>query len=95
MKKKIYISLAVLGSLGLSYFLFRKIRDLNKQIIKEGSFTIKVANDATTTTDNTDTDSYDSDLLDEQIIDGISEYLDSEEEAPIWSSNEYDSGSYV
>lgn len=93
MKKKIYISLAVLGSLGLSYFLFRKIRDLNKQIIKEGSFTIKVADDATTETETTD--SYDNDLMDEQIIDGISEYLDSEEEAPVWSSNEYDSGSYV
>jgi len=63
-KKGIFIALSVIATAGVSYFIYTKIRDRNKEIIHDGGFTIKVSDDATTTTDIDDIDdngSYDYD----------------------------------
>jgi hypothetical protein len=86
MKKKIFISLGVLASIGLGYFIYKKIKDRNKEIIEDGGFTIKVADDATTET---------------SIENDSSDYLNSEyysdtsttSEEPSWSSS--DSSEYT
>lgn len=53
MKKAVYITLGVIATTGLGYFIYTKIRDRNKEIVQDGGFTIKVSADATTT-NNTD-----------------------------------------
>ena len=56
MKKAVYITLGVIATTGLGYFIYTKIRDRNKEIVQDGGFTIKVSADATTT----NTDGYNS-----------------------------------
>jgi len=55
-KKGIFIALSVIATAGVSYFIYTKIKDRNKEIIRDGGFTIKVSDDATTTTDFDDID---------------------------------------
>jgi hypothetical protein len=84
MKKKIFISLGVLASIGLGYFIYKKIKDRNKEIIEDGGFTIKVADDATTET-STENDS--SDYLNSEYYSDTS----TTSEEPSWSSDSTDS----
>jgi hypothetical protein len=48
MKKGLIITISVIATAGLGYFVYRKISDMNKEIIKDGTFTIKVDEVAST-----------------------------------------------
>jgi uncharacterized protein YxeA len=90
MKKKIFISLGVLASIGLGYFIYKKIKDRNKEIIEDGGFTIKVADDATTSETETSIKNDSSDYLNSEY------YSDSTSasEYPSWSSSDTEYGDY-
>lgn len=106
MKKGVYITLGVIATAGLSYFLYVKIRDWNKEIIKDGSFTIKVSADATTNNPPVDDEedySYleDNDYSEEpawssDFIDDSTDYADMMLEtlqgAYLFEDSTYDSG---
>lgn len=47
-KKGILIAISVIAASGLGYFIYQKIADRNKEIIKEGTFTIKIDETAST-----------------------------------------------
>ena len=86
MKKSLYITLAAFGVLGLGYLVYRKISDMNKEIIDEGTFTIKVDETASTEGfDYLDIDYYD-------LLAFLEEY-ESYGEEPSWTSpyDEYNS----
>lgn len=48
MKKGLIITISVIATAGLGYFVYRKISDMNKEIIEDGTFTIKVDEVAST-----------------------------------------------
>ena len=91
MKKKIFISLGVLASIGLGYFIYKKIKDRNKEIIEDGGFTIKVADDATTTTDESDIDNDSSYYLNSEYY---SDTTSTTLEEPSWSSDSIEYAQY-
>ena len=79
MKKSLYITLAAFGVLGLGYLIYKKISDMNKEIIDEGTFTIKV--DETASTDG----GYYSDMDYNDLLAFLEEYQSYGEE-PNWTS---------
>ena len=48
MKKGIIITISVIATAALGYFIFRKFADRNKEIIEDGTFTIKIDDTAST-----------------------------------------------
>jgi hypothetical protein len=47
-KKGILIAISVIAAAGVGYFIYQKIADRNKEIIKEGTFTIRIDETAST-----------------------------------------------
>jgi len=47
-RKGILIAISVIAASGVGYFIYQKIADRNKEIIKEGTFTIKIDETAST-----------------------------------------------
>ena len=85
MKKGVIITISAIAAAGLGYFIYRKIADRNKEIIQDGTFTIKIDDSASTGIPSeqyfSEEDSYDS-------YDEILSYYDDEyDEAPSWSYN--------
>jgi hypothetical protein len=84
-KKGILIAISAIAAAGVGYFIYQKIADRNKEIIKEGSFTIKVDESASTgvpTEQDFLTEEEEYIALDDSYY---QPYDDSEEEAPSWS----------
>jgi hypothetical protein len=100
MKKGIYITLGIIATAGLSYFIYTKIRDRNKEIIQEGGFTIKVSADATTTDANPTDNGYGNGSDSYDYGNGSYDYGSETTEEPEWSSDsiyggDINSGDYV
>jgi len=88
-KKGILITISVIAAAGLGYFIYQKIADRNKEIIKEGSFTIKVDESASTGVPteqdfSTQEQQQEDNALDDSYYQPIEDRVD---EAPSWSYN--------
>ena len=86
MKKGIIIALSVIATAGLGYFVYRKISDMNKEIIEDGTFTIKI--DDTASTGEPTAEDFAEQAEDIALDDS---YYDSYDEAPSWGYG-YDYG---
>lgn len=87
-KKGILITISAIAAAGLGYFIYQKIADRNKEIIKDGTFTIKIDETASTGVP-TEQDFYSQEEEDAALDDSYYEYeenIDENiEEAPSWS----------
>jgi hypothetical protein len=93
-KKGILIAISAIAAAGVGYFIYQKIADRNKEIIKEGSFTIKVDDSASTGVPS-EQDFYSEEeevkALDDSYYTELDDYnyYDSDiEEAPSWTYND-------
>lgn len=81
-KKGVLITISAIAVAGLGYFIYQKIADRNKEIIKDGTFTIKV--DETASTGVPAVEDFDEDV-------SLDSNYDNEAEAPNWNAYATDS----
>jgi len=86
MKKGIIIAISAIAAAGLGYFIYRKIADRNKEIIQDGTFTIKIDDTASTGIPSEQYFSQEAEDIDlDAEIDEILSYYDEYyDEAPSW-----------
>ena len=88
-RKGILIAISVIAASGVGYFIYQKIADRNKEIIKEGTFTIKIDETASTGIPTqeyfVENNEYDDDTNDTGIYD---DYY-GESDSQVWT-NIYD-----